>query len=79
MLSKYLKYGNCARLLKIKETSGKSVVFADKVGKNSRYFVGLLNKTIIPLALVRYEMIIDNSALSTISYLTRTRGIIVNY
>ena len=63
MLSKYLKYGNCTRLLKIKETSGKSVVFADKVGKNSRYFVGLLNKTIIPLALVGYEMIIANSVL----------------
>ena len=29
---------------------------------NSRYFVGVFNKTIIPLALVGYEMIIANSA-----------------
>ena len=35
--------------------------------------MGDFNKTIIPLALVRYEMIIANS------YPTRTRGIIVNY
>ena len=27
-------------------------VFANKVGKNSRYFVGVFNKAIIPLALV---------------------------
>ena len=55
------KYGNCTRLLKLKN---KLI---------SRYFVGVLKKTIIPLALVRYEMIIANS------YPTRTRGIIVNY
>ena len=46
--------------------------------------MGVFNKTIIPLALVGYEMIIANSALrtslpSTIWYPTRTRGIIVNY
>ena len=46
--------------------------------------MSVFNKTIIPLALVGYEMIIANSALrtslpSTISYPTRTRGIIVNY
>ena len=46
--------------------------------------MGVFNKTIIPLALVGYEMIIANSALrtslpSTISYPTRIRGIIVNY
>ena len=41
------KYGNCTRLLKIK-TSWKSVVFTNEVGKNSRYFVGFFNKTIIP-------------------------------
>ena len=48
--------------------------------------MGVFNKTIIPLALVGYEMIIANSALRaslthyyTISYLTHTRGIIVNY
>ena len=43
--------------------------------------MGVVNKTIIPLALVGFEMIIANSAprwLSTISYPTRTRGIIVN-
>ena len=41
----------------------KYVVFTNRVGKNSRYFVGVFNKTIIPLALVGYQMIIANSAL----------------
>ena len=43
--------------------------------------MGVFDKTIIPLALVGYEMIIANEArrLSTISYPTRTRGIFVNY
>ena len=55
------KYGNCTRLLKIKNKL--------KIG----YFTGRIldilcsflkkNKTIIPLALVGYEMIIANSAL----------------
>ena len=49
----------CSKL----KTSWKSVVFTNKVGKNSRYFVGVFNKTIIPLSLVGYEMIIANSAL----------------
>ena len=49
----------CSKL----KTSWKSVGFTNKVGKNSRYFVGIFNKTIIPLALVGYEMIIANSAL----------------
>ena len=48
---------NCTRLLKIKNKL--------KIGKNSRYFVGVINKRIIPLALVAYEVIIDNSALRT--------------
>ena len=65
------KYGNCTRLLKIKKKILKSVVFTNKVGKNSRYFVGFFNKKNITLALVGYEMIIANS------YPTRTRGIIV--
>ena len=43
------------------KTSCKSVVFTNKVGKNSRYFVGVFNKTIIPLALVGCKMIIANS------------------
>ena len=37
------------------------VVFTNKVEKNSRYFVDVFNKTIIPLALVGYEIIIANS------------------
>ena len=46
--------------------------------------MGVFNKTIIPLALVGYEMIIANSALRAslalyISYPTRPPGIIVNY
>ena len=56
--------------------------FTNKVGKNFQYFVRVFYKTIIPLALVGCEMIIANEArtpswLSTISYPTRTRGIIV--
>ena len=47
-------------------------------------FGGVFNKTIIPLALVEYEMLIANWCyaprwLSTISYLTRACGIIVKY
>ena len=42
MLSKYC---NCTHLLKIKNKL------------NSGYFVGIFNKTIIPLTLVGYEMI----------------------
>ena len=56
------KYGNRTRLLKIK-TNWKSVVFTNEVGKDSRYFVDFFNKTIIPHALVGYEMIIANWAL----------------
>ena len=40
------------------------------------YFGGVFNWTIIPLALVGYEMIIANSI---ISYPTRAHGIVVNY
>ena len=39
------------------------VVFTNKVGKNSRGFVGVFNKTIIPPAFVGYEMAIANPAL----------------
>ena len=53
-------YGNCTRLLEIKNKL-KSVVFANTVGKSYRYLVGAFNKTIIPLALVGYEMIIATS------------------
>ena len=46
--------------------------------------MGVFNKTIIPLALVGYEVIIANSALRAslatyIPYPTRPRGIIVKY
>ena len=47
---------NCTRLFKIKNKL-KSVVFTNNVGKNSRYFVCVFNKTVIPLALVGYEML----------------------
>ena len=57
----------CSKL----KTSWKSVVFTNKVGKNSRYFVVVFNKAIIALALLWNEMIIANS------YPTRTRGVIV--
>ena len=80
------KHGNCTRLLKIKNKM-KVGWFTNKVGKISRYFVGVFNRIVIPLALVGYEMIKANSLLpprwlTTISYLTHTRvisGIIVNY
>ena len=55
------------------ETSWKSVVFTNKVGKHSRYFLGVFNKTFILLMLVGYEMIIANS------YPMHTHGIIVKY
>ena len=61
MLSKYC---SCTRLLKIiKKNKLKIGCFnkLNKVKKNSRYFVGVFNKTIFPLALVGYEMIIANS------------------
>ena len=50
------KHGNRTRLLKIKNKL--------KIGVSSRCFVGVFNKTVIPLALVGYEMMIANSALS---------------
>ena len=58
------KYGNCTHLLKIRNKL-KIGRITNKVRKNSRYFVGVLNKTVIPLALLGYEMIpvIANSAL----------------
>ena len=56
------KYGNCMHLLKTKNKL-KKVLFANKVGKNAPYFVGVFNKTIIPLMLVVYDMIIATSAL----------------
>ena len=49
----------CSKL----KTSWNLVLFTNKVGKISRYFEGFFIKTIIPLALVGYEMIIANSAL----------------
>ena len=36
-------------------------LFYNEIEKNSRYFVGVFNKTIFPLALVGYGMIIANS------------------
>ena len=63
MLSKYC---SCTRLLKIIIIIKKKLKIGcfnklNKVKKNSRYFVGVFNKTIFPLALVGYEMIIANS------------------
>ena len=45
----FSKYGNCTRLLKIRNKL-----------KTGSFFVRVFNKTIIPLALVGYEMIIAN-------------------
>ena len=57
------KYGNCRRLLKIKNKRENRLLFTNKVETNYRYFVGVFNKTIVLLALVGYEVIIANSAL----------------
>ena len=71
----------CSKL----KTSWKSVVFTNKVGTNSRFFMGVFNSTIIPLEPVGYERILAKGRvarsyaprwLSTISYPTHTRGII---
>ena len=43
------KYGYWTRLLKIKNKLKISVVITNKFGENSRYFVGVLIKTIIPI------------------------------
>ena len=56
------KYGNCIRLLKIKNKM-KIGWFTNKVGKISQYFVGVFNRIIIPLALGGYKMIIANTVL----------------
>ena len=67
------KYGNCTRLLKIKNKPRRKIVFffffTNTVGQNSRYFVGVFNKTVIPLALVGYEMIIADKALYLLSHI----------
>ena len=60
-------------LLKIKNKLKIFFFFTNQVGKNSQYFVSILNKMIIPLAFVGYEMIIANSYNPTC-----TCGIIVN-
>ena len=43
--------------------------FTNIVGQNSRYFVGVFNKTVIPLALVGYETIIADKALYLLSHI----------
>ena len=55
----------CSKL----KTSWKTVVFPNEVRKDSRHFVGIFNKTVVPLALVEHQMIIAHL------YPTRTRGI----
>ena len=66
MVHEPLYHGLSVRVWSKLKTSWKSIIFKNKVGENSRYFVGVFNKTIIPLALVRYEMIIANSELRTL-------------
>ena len=52
-------------MLKIKNKL-KIGCFTNKVGRNSRYFVGVFNETIISLALVGYEMIVTSAALGAL-------------
>ena len=56
------KYGNRTRLLEVKNKLKIGCLYK-KDWKNSLYFEGVFNKTIIPLALVGSEMIIANLAL----------------
>ena len=67
------KYGNCTRLLKIKNKPRRKIVLffflTNIIGQNSRYFVGVFNKTVILLALVGYEMIIADKALYLLSHI----------
>ena len=56
------KCDNYMCLLNIKNRL-KIGCFYNEVEKNSQYFVGIFNKTIIPLVLVGCEMIIANSVL----------------
>ena len=65
------KYGNCTCLLKIKNRLKIFFFFTNQVRKNSQYFVSILNKMIIQLTLVGYEIIIANL------YLMRNHGIII--
>ena len=44
----------CSKLKTSWKSAAESVVFTNKVGENSRYYVAVVNKTIIPLALVEY-------------------------
>ena len=59
MLSKLELYASAQSL----KRAENRLFFTNKVGKSSRNFVGVFNKTVIPLALVRYEIIIANSVL----------------
>ena len=73
----------CSKL----KTNWKSIVFTNKVGKNSRYFMGVFNKTVFPLALVRYiwDDYSQLGAKRPVCYLTSgiqpalVHGIIVEY
>ena len=57
------KYGNSARLLKIKSKLKKRLFLQIKSEKILDILRAFFNKTIIPLAPVGYGMIIANSAL----------------
>ena len=57
--------------LKLKQVENRC--FLQTKSERILHFVGVFNKTIVPLALVGYEMII------AILYPTHTRGIIVEY
>ena len=50
------KYGNFTCLLKIKNKLKIGCFEKNKVGKISRYFAGVFDKTIIPLEVVGYEI-----------------------
>ena len=63
----------CSKL----KTSWKSVVFTNKVGKNSRYFVGVFSKTIIPLVIANWALH-ASLAIYHLIY-NATRGIIVKF
>ena len=62
MLAK-IYYGNCTRLLKMKNKLKMFFFYINEGRKNSGYFEGVFNQTVIPLSLVGYALIIANSVL----------------
>ena len=67
------KYGNCTCLLKIKNNAENWSFLQIKSGRIlNNYFVGVSNKTIIPLALVGYETITADCVCNFYLFVSKT-------